>query len=51
MVLLRDVFRLRVGKAKEAKALWEKMAGIHKSQGSTVSIRRCPDSPWRCIFP
>jgi hypothetical protein len=33
MILVRDVFQLRFGKAREAKALWKKGAAISKKLG------------------
>lgn len=33
MILVRDVFQLRFGKAREAKALWKKGAAINKRLG------------------
>jgi hypothetical protein len=39
MILVRDVFRLRFGKAKEAKALWKEGAQIESKLGHEPS--RC----------
>ena len=33
MILVRDVFQLKFGKAKEAKALWKEGAAIEKKYG------------------
>lgn len=41
MILVRDVFQLRFGKAKEAKTLWKEGAQIEKRLGY---------EPSRCMF-
>ncbi len=37
MILVRDVFKLRFGKAKEAKALWKEVAQIEARFGQVPS--------------
>lgn len=34
MIVVRNVFRLKFGKAREAKALWEEARGIFKQSGA-----------------
>ncbi|MDQ3137784.1 MAG: hypothetical protein M3Q93_09365 [Gemmatimonadota bacterium] len=33
MILVRDVFRLKIGKAKEAKSLWKEATALMKKYG------------------
>jgi hypothetical protein len=42
MILVRDIFRLKFGKAKEAKALWKEMRGVLAKLGASPS-RMCMD--------
>lgn len=43
MILVRDVFRLKFGKAREAMAIWKEMGEVAKKAGMTPSPRILTD--------
>jgi hypothetical protein len=40
MILVRDVFRLKFGKARDAMAVWKEMAAYERRAGRTTAVPR-----------